>query len=268
MKKIAILLCTLMLCLALAACGSNAAPEAPEAQPADTSAPAQAPAEAPVQADDSTAMNAAYGAALTTLMKDHTLPDGTDLGFEPSLNMADNQFALRDVDGDGREELIVMYSTTASAGMAGCVFAYDGEGTPLRTQVLEFPMLTFYDNGVMTAGWSHNQGPSVEFWPYNLYTYDEANDSYAFAGCAFAWEKAFAPTYYMVDAEQPFPDDADKSGTGVVYYISDVCRQLDDTVPQDHTAYAEWLASYIGSASELSLEWYGLTEENIAALMA
>ena len=118
--------------------------------------------------------------------------------------MAQNQFAVWDVDGDGREELILLYTTTA--GERGFVFDWDEASGELRTQLEEFPLLTFYENGAVMAGWSHNQGKGGDFWPYFLYQYLPETDGYQQVGAVDAWDRALGIEGY--------PDQVDRSGTG------------------------------------------------------
>ncbi len=161
------------LCVALAACNNNQAVNIEDNNknsplPASPTAPATVtgtPAEPNKPADNRDDMYHAYFTALENLLKNHILPDGIDAG-EQLGDMSENKFAVYDVDNDGKEELIVLYSTTITAGMGGYIFAYDSEAGALQTELHEFPSLTFYNNGIVKALWSHNQGRAGDFWPY------------------------------------------------------------------------------------------------------
>lgn len=197
--------------------------------------------------------------ALETLRQEHIFPDGTSCGFDDSFNIEENKFAIYDVDGDGTEELIILYTDTYSAGMVGLVLSYDSAGENLVTELMEFPALTFYDNGIIKAEWSHNQGFAGDFWPYNLYQYVAESDSYILVGSVDAWDKEIAAE----DGEQnQFPDDIDSSGTGVVYYIM-TNGEYDNTNPVDVSDYEQWLNTCLGSASECQVDYWNLTEVNI-----
>lgn len=164
--------------------------------------------------EESTSARKAYAAALKTLLDTNVLPDGTDFsdGYIGSIQdrerMAENKFTVYDVDGDGREELVLLYAAApAMAGMAGFVYDYDAQKQALRSQLTEFPALTFYENGAVKADWSHNQGKAGDgFWPYNLYLYDQETDSYQEAASVDAWDRETFPEEY--------PSTADTSGTG------------------------------------------------------
>ena len=167
--------------------------------------------------------------------------------------MAQNRFSVCDVDGDGREELILLYTTTIVAGERGFVYDWDEATGELRKQLEEFPLLTFYDNGAVMAGWSHNQGNGGSFWPYFLYQYLPETDSYQQVGAVDAWDKALGLEGY--------PDEVDASKTGFVYYITTEGDITWDH-PVDASQYQAWLAPYLGEARELSIPYVELTAEN------
>ena len=270
MKKILSLILSMVLCVTLTSCNSNqavnaAANSTPSPLPTLSAAPATPtgqPAEQDQPADPVDGMYPAYVATLENLLQRHILPDGTDAG-EQFGDLSENQFAVYDVDRDGKDELVLLYSTTITAGMAGYIFAYDSASGTLQTQLQEFPLLTFYENGVVKAGWSHNQGLAGDsFWPYSLYQYNPDLDRYELVGMVDAWDKSYAETDYQ---NHPFPDDIDKSGTGIVYYIMED-GQYDTTNPADASAYNAWVNAYIGGASEMRIQYRNLTEANISQI--
>jgi uncharacterized protein YheU (UPF0270 family) len=268
MKRILSLIFCAAICVLIAACNSKQIDgNGVNSPPATPTAPETAtgiPVEPEKTADNLNDMHAAYYTALENLIQNHILPDGTDLG-EEGRDMAENKFALYDVDNDGKEELLLMYTNTIVAGQKGYVFAYDGDTKQLHTELCEFPILTFYDNGIIKAGWSHNQGRGGEFWPYDLYQYAPDSDSYAMVGMVDAWDKRTTETG---NQKNPFPVDIDKSGTGFVYYIIEDghVRDYDKDTPVDASVYNEWINGYIGNASEIQIQYRDLTEENISLM--
>ena len=166
-----------------------------------------------------------------------------------------------DVDGDGREELVIQYLTANMvAGMRALIYDTDENGD-LRLQFSEFPNLTFYDNGAIQAGWSHNQGLAGDFWPYTLYVYDPEGDLYRDVGSVDAWSRDFQP--------QNYPADTDTSGTGFVYYVyRDMGTEYGVLPPVDEREYLQWREEHLAGAAELELPWQSLTAEHIQTLTA
>jgi len=194
----------------------------------------------------------AYANVLEDLLYRHILPDGT--ACEPYEEMEVNSFAVQDVNGDGAEELVLLFRNTYSAEQAAYVLAFDEPAGTLRTELLEYPMLTFYENGIITAGWSHNQGKAGEaLWPYTLYRYDAGQQVYQAVAMVDAWSKNA-----VADS---FPEEVDQSGTGVVYYIMKDGYDLSN--PRDAADYIAWRESLLAGSAELEVTYLPLTRENI-----
>ena len=208
-----------------------------------------------------------YVQVLKTLLDENLLPGeindpGGYIGtVEEREAMAENQFAVCDVDGDGREELVIQYNTAIMvAGMRALLYDTDENGG-LRLQFSEFPNLTFYDNGAIQAGWSHNQGLAGDFWPYTLYVYDPESDLYRDVGSVDAWSRDFQP--------QNYPADTDTSNSGFVYYVyRDMGTEYGVIHPVDESEYLRWREEYLAGAAELELPWQILTAEHIQTLTA
>lgn len=200
----------------------------------------------------------AYFAVVEELYRTHTLPDGTDLGYDEISDLSGNQFAIYDIDQDGKEELIVIWTTTYTAGMSEMIYDFDSASGTLREELRVYPMLTFYDNGVLEAGMSHNHGLAgdMDFWPYTLYQYDKNTDTYVVAGVVDAWNKAF----YEKDGQgREFPDDLDADGDGVVYKIT--AGEEERLI--DLEEYQKWRGSVIGESKKVEIPFQKMTEENI-----
>lgn len=215
------------------------------------------PTQQPNPDDPRTAMLTAYAAGLERLYYDHVYPNGDELTLDSSdpADLALNRFAIFDVDRDGEDELLFLLSNTITAGMLLTVYRYDPDlPGSLMVELVEFPDVTFYDNGVARADMSHNHSRSMDLWPYFLYSYDPISDTYEYVASAEAWDKAVSP--------DGFPDEIDQDGDGVVYaYYIGPDEQLIDG-----PAYQEWLDSWMGDGQPLDIPYQAFTEDNIRAI--
>ena len=187
------------------------------------------------------------------------LTSSADTPSTPS-QLGKNKFAVCDVDGDGREELLLSYRTTITAGQGTYVLDYRADTDTLLLQSPDKLGLepTFYENGTVLAPSNHNQGWGGRFWPYSVYRYDSRTDSYSYAGSADAWDREISdqnPDF------RPFPEELDVSGSGFLYYLDG-----DDT-PVDEAVYLRWLEGHTGGTAPLPVEWLALTQQNISRLL-
>ncbi|MDE6319559.1 MAG: hypothetical protein K2M22_07620 [Lachnospiraceae bacterium] len=209
-----------------------------------------------------------YSGVLSQIIGVRQLPDGEldtsslDAGFG---EMRDNHFAVTDIDGDGREELIVCYANAIMAGMMEIIYDYDPVLGKLKREFTQFPALTYYDNGIIKAEASHNHSRG-EFWPITLFRYEPKRDSYEQIGYACAWDKAISDSY----EGQPFPDELDVDGDGTIY-----CIQTDTSVKDafewyedykyDQADFEEWYNGLMKGAEEISIEYQPMEYESFAA---
>ena len=171
----------------------------------------------------------------------------------------ENVFAVHDVNGDGEDELIVRWTLEGSPNYGWGTTVYDANSKAI---FYGNGRLTFYSNGAISVPWSHNQGPSIAIWPYDLYTchvtfYNGINYShYTEAGSARA----------RSDSVPGFEDVAyaDLDGDGVVYYVGD--RAGLEEHPVDNDVYEAWRDQYLAGAQVLPVWYYPLTEENISLI--
>ena len=183
---------------------------------------------------------------------------------EGAENLLTENFAICDVNGDGKNELITQRNNIYMAGQAERV--YDADGNEL---LWDFTRNAYYDNGYVTAGWSHNQGVSGDrLWPYTLYRYDSSAGKYVLEASVDGWDKSIRDTYLSYDETIiPFPEDVDKDGDGFIYYIitEDGGYAPVYGEPMDYADYALWVARYQG-ANRVDVTYYPLTEKNISLI--
>lgn len=144
------------------------------------------------------------------------------------------------------------------AGMVLYVFQYDAGTDAFTTELAEFPSVRFYSNGYVAADSSHNQGKGGKFWPYTIYRYDQDTDVYERVAYIDAWEKEMLP--------DGFPEEADVSGSGYVYYISTEDGSGQAVEPQDVSVYEALVADTYGGAEEINVEYDAITWENIEGI--
>lgn len=183
---------------------------------------------------------------------------------EGTENLSSENFAICDVNGDGKNELIIQRNSTYVAGQVERVYSANG-----NELLAEYPMTTYYDNGYVTAGWSHNQGVAGDkLWPYTLYRYDSSAGKYVQEAAVDGWDKSLRDTCLSYDETIiPFPEDVDKDGDGFVYYIITEAGGYAPVYgePMDYADYALWVSRYLG-ANVIDVPYYPLTEENISLI--
>lgn len=183
---------------------------------------------------------------------------------EGTENLSSENFAICDVNGDGKNELIIQRNSTYVAGQVERVYSANG-----NELLAEYPMTTYYDNGYVAAGWSHNQGVAGDkLWPYTLYWYDSSAGKYVQEAAVDGWDKSIRDTYLSYDETTiPFPEDVDKDGDGFVYYIIEEEGGYAPVYgePMDYADYALWVARYLGT-NRVDVTYYPLTEKNIALI--
>ena len=203
----------------------------------------------------------AYQNVLKDVYYNQKFPGERELGYD-GFPMSDNRFALEDIDQDGKEELLLFYTTTYVGGHAEIIYDYDAVTGSVREQFIEYPAVNHFDNGILKVDASHNHSLSEKIWPYTLYQYDAESDSYEAVAMVEAWDKSLRDKDYEGNA---FPDEVDKDGDLTVYYIMDADKyELKD--PVDLKEYEKWFEAYRGDAEVIRLSYIELTEENITKL--
>lgn len=238
----------------------------PQTLPADTSPQAPSsggdPGKPAAPQEQGAAMAKACRRALERIYNDHVYPNGDPI---ETFEMENNDFAIFDVDGDGQAELIYQNDDATMAGMMTGIYSFDPYTGELYLELSGFVGMTFYDNGIISAAASHNQGTAwglEDFWPFTLYQYDTSGDGYLMVGSVDAWSKAGFP---QDQQGKPFPDNVDQDGDGVVYLLTFGGQEVTVTM-LDGPDYQQWLSSYIDDAAPLELPWQAMTLANIQAV--
>lgn len=203
----------------------------------------------------------AYRDALQFLYTDYSLPGGYEVGYDSVYDLSDNKFAIYDIDGDGSQELVIRYGTTYNAGNTCAIYDYDEAADSLKEELIEYISVSLDESGNLIAGASHAHGLGSGglLWPYTLYRYEPATDTYEQVVYVDTWEKQ----YYPQDFDgNPFPDVTDEDGDGVVYLL----YFPDAQAPQilDGAAFQNWEKDH--RTKDVTLPWVSLTMANIQAL--
>ncbi len=257
MKKL--IACIAVLALMLCGCAElfpsrSTLPSVVESVPEDTK-PVSLP-ESP--APTGNAIYDTFGMVLTTIRSSKYLPFLVN-ELDSDHPIEEEDFAICDVDGDGKEELLVRIVNTYTAGMVEVIYGFNEETGGLYCELAVFPALTFYP-GIIKKSCAHNQGLAGDaLWPYFVYTYDAANDCYEDAAAVDAWSKAVAEKDW---AGTPFPDDVDTDHTGVVYLILEGL----DARTLSYSDYLAWEAPIFAGLKEIEIPWQKMTQDNVAAV--
>lgn len=261
-RKIFLVLLLTLALLFMAAC-TSASPEPqtepePQAEPEPQTEPVPQPEPDPLEAYNAAA-EAAFRVALQTYVDLGTLP-GDEEGV-PYSEYADgdwsDRYAILDVDGDGRDELVWRVAQTIMACVQENIYAYDEETGELSQEMGACPVCQYYRDGqAVTSGWSHATGmEGPDFWPFNVYVYNAETDAYEFIGyCAQASLEAMK----QMGWEERFPAEADLDGDGIVYEISNETTGNLDWVDED--GYRFWFENIFGTQGPMEMPWNSLDE--------
>ena len=124
--------------------------------------------------------DAVYRQAMTDFLETGVYPATT--GVQCNGDPFSARYAVQDIDGDGREELLLSFPDAETiAGMTYYIYDYSRTTGKLYCQISGYPDFTIYDNGYLKGEMSHNHGRSSldDFWPYQLYVYNAQKDVYA-----------------------------------------------------------------------------------------
>lgn len=204
-----------------------------------------------------------YKTVLTDILENDVYPDGTSCGYDGFYPLSDNKFAVFDIDQDGKKELIICYTTSSMAGMRETIYDYEEDTDSVWEEYAGFPMVTFYENGLLEEGASHNHGmaPMGDFWPYMVYRYDHETDIYDCIFTVDAWEKEYRVEDYDGN---PYPEEVDAEQEGIVFYIMKGAEyDMSSVTPVNRNDYEAWRENWGLGGREMEFSMQDLTAENI-----
>ena len=195
-----------------------------------------------------------YREALENLRDHEIFPDGS--GCHVSGYMDDNRFAVYDIDGDGKEELIIRFDQAEEKDQIELIYDVNDRSS-LFEELVCTPNVTYYEGGLVKVDAFPDKGYRGDFRPYAVYQYDKESDTFGLLANVDALSLGALLAAGLED--EVYPEDVDKSGSGMVYYIG-------DENPVDVTDYEAWYQSLFGSAVEIELPFFNLDEDAVSAL--
>ncbi len=216
----------------------------------------------------------------------HNYLEGFDSDVSVEQMLADNHFALADLDGDGLSELLLdfqnhfytvgqvlfafKYNASSNTvdkigefiGNCGGQYFQDPDPTDNYFWSSEAPFGTkFFDNGYVFSSDSHNQSRGESIWPFFIYKFD--NNSGVYKENEIYHARCFDASLDN-DKFPKFPYKQDYDGDGVIYYLIKPDEGLD--YEKNCLTLAEYknaINSMIGGAREVIPVWHPITRSNI-----
>ncbi len=199
----------------------------------------------------------AYLAAVQTFVDMGTLP-GSDAVIPVEgygHDEWDNLYAICDLDGDGKLELVIRAADSIMASMQENVYVYNEETGEVTDVLIAFPVCKYYDTKAIESGWSHGTGMETDdFWPFNAFVYDEENDNYYFYGSVSQYTLVVMT---LMEKADEFPADVDEDGNGIVY---EIINGDDAPFYADDAIYQEWRSGVFGDNAPVDLPWHNVDE--------
>lgn len=199
-----------------------------------------------------------YAEVLKQIMAEYTDQNGRKYDYDGFFDFAHNAFAILDVDGDGRQELIFNFNASYIGAMCEVVYDYDTDKDILREELeAGWVDTTYYSNGFVKVSASHNDGKDPDargVWPYTLYLYDESTDSYQLQYYVTSWD---GQSY-----SENFPGELDTDGDGLLYYILEDGKKIEDAdvQPMNRQEYDNWVRETLPEWRVMDVTYYHMTE--------
>lgn len=198
-----------------------------------------------------------YRELLENIYYDREFPDWDYKNYTNDVSI---DFAVYDIDSDGREELLVTFDNRAIL-----MYDHNADGNLIQ-QFSGYIKSDFYENGAVRVYSAHNQTHSFEVHPFQMYKYNAETDSYDQCGSVRGIDKDVIDIVNQQIDEAggtdffEYPAEYDTSSSGTVYYI----RSDDDTeIPLCVTEYNEYYEQFTDNTDIIDIPFMKLKEENI-----
>ena len=209
-------------------------------------------------------LNAAAMAAYKVLLQDvHDHPNDYVDYYDSNdavEGMEYNNFGFYDINSDGIDELILLFTNTYVAAMKSLAYTYNDvtDRAELLTEDWLGAYIVFYDGGYCTMAAYHNHTYG-SLWPYTLYRWSNVEKRYVALYTFYSCVKEY-------DQYGNYDEDADLDGDGEVYLIHDDTAD-EDAIVVDKEEYEAFVQIYISEYTRIDLEWWTITPENIENLI-
>lgn len=214
---------------------------------------------------------AKYLEVLEQIMAEGRDPNGREYYSDENYrNFENNCFAVLDVDGDGRQELVFNFNESTTGSMREVVYEYDQETDTLWEELADWVNTEYYPGGLVKVQWSHNHGRDPYErggWPYDLYRYDPEENRYQLLYVVDAWDGQIY--------EKDFPYDLDADGDKLVYRITVKNEGADGSVSDgsetemiyDRAEYEAWKEEMMMTEwGRIHVTYHPMTEESLSGL--
>lgn len=226
----------------------------------EKAAPENGPEE---EAENSAQQRTGEMAAFAELLKNACQNPTTYLNSEASVDPMHNQFAISDINQDGKKELLVEYEIETNPGVLTGIWQWDEGSKKLVLKDTLGGTGRYYSNGVVSIDLSHNHTNGEAIWPYELYQHQPQTGKYEDFAYAWCTDMVFGGENGAYKAEE----DSDQDG--VIYYFrlgDDRGQPLEDAEPHTKAEYDAFVAQYTPEDKAIALDWKDLTIENASRL--
>ena len=193
-----------------------------------------------------------YREALESVLNDRILPDGTELEYPGAVDwypwevpeeLHYDDFAIFDIDNDGKEELIISFSTAPAAYHHNYIYQYDEDTEEWHLETINTAGTPYYDNGIIIDLAYHSNEDSI-IHPYAVRRYDRLSDEYIL----------------LVYVDGVIGDNGEP-----VYKLRGFDGE-DSVTFYDQDEYDRFLEDTLGNSNEIDIPFVELTEDNIASI--
>ena len=197
--------------------------------------------------------SAVYDEAIRLFVDEGMLPPFEEEYYETPSEL--NQYAVCDINNDGRDELLIRVNDSAMADLAIYVFLYDDEELRQIGTFFASDETVFYSNNVVIEPISHGAITWGEnFWGQNISIYNEELGEYEYKYVTDAWDSSIKDSWRGED--EVFPAEADKDGNGMVYWFIELINdEYVEGEPLDDEVFNKKLAELKQNASKIEIPW-------------